>query len=89
MQHEPMSPADNLDFQHDYSPPRVLCDLRAPLYGLPFGRRIRGAHLPHDLRAHRRTHRAETFGYSFSVAIWVGYIALFGIAVETGVVMLI
>lgn len=28
-------------------------------------------------------------GYNFSVAIWVGYIALFGIAVETGVVMVV
>jgi Cu(I)/Ag(I) efflux system membrane protein CusA/SilA len=28
-------------------------------------------------------------GYNFSVAAWVGYIALFGIAVETGVVMVI
>jgi Cu(I)/Ag(I) efflux system membrane protein CusA/SilA len=28
-------------------------------------------------------------GYHFSVAVWVGYIALFGIAVETGVVMVI
>jgi len=28
-------------------------------------------------------------GYNFSVAVWVGYIALSGIAVETGVVMLI
>lgn len=28
-------------------------------------------------------------GYSFSVAIWVGYIPLFGIAVETGVVMVV
>ena len=26
-------------------------------------------------------------GFNFSVAVWVGYIALFGIAVETGVVM--
>jgi copper/silver efflux system protein len=26
-------------------------------------------------------------GYNFSVAVWVGYIALFGIAVETGVVV--
>jgi Cu(I)/Ag(I) efflux system membrane protein CusA/SilA len=26
-------------------------------------------------------------GYNFSVAVWVGYIALFGVAVETGVVM--
>ena len=29
------------------------------------------------------------FGYKFSVTVWVGYIALFGIAVETGVVMVV
>ena len=28
-------------------------------------------------------------GYNFSVVAWVGYIALFGIAVETGVVMIV
>ena len=28
-------------------------------------------------------------GFNFSVAVWVGYIALFGIAVETGVVLVI
>jgi Cu(I)/Ag(I) efflux system membrane protein CusA/SilA len=28
-------------------------------------------------------------GFNFSVAVWVGYIALFGVAVETGVVMVI
>jgi Cu(I)/Ag(I) efflux system membrane protein CusA/SilA len=28
-------------------------------------------------------------GYEFSVAVWMGYIALFGIAVETGVVMVV
>ncbi len=28
-------------------------------------------------------------GYNFSVGVWVGYIALFGIAVETGVVMVV
>jgi Cu(I)/Ag(I) efflux system membrane protein CusA/SilA len=28
-------------------------------------------------------------GYPFSVAVWVGYLALFGIAVETGVVMVV
>jgi len=28
-------------------------------------------------------------GFNFSVAVWVGYIALFGIAVETGVIMVI
>ena len=28
-------------------------------------------------------------GYNFSVAVWVGYIALFRIAVETGVVMVV
>ena len=31
----------------------------------------------------------ELLGYNFSVAVWVGYIALFGIAVETGVVMVV
>jgi copper/silver efflux system protein len=28
-------------------------------------------------------------GYNFSVAVWVGYIAVFGIAVETGIVMVV
>jgi Cu(I)/Ag(I) efflux system membrane protein CusA/SilA len=28
-------------------------------------------------------------GYNFSVAVWVGYIALYGLAVETGVVTII
>jgi Cu(I)/Ag(I) efflux system membrane protein CusA/SilA len=28
-------------------------------------------------------------GYNFSVAVWVGYLALFGIAVETGVVVVV
>ena len=28
-------------------------------------------------------------GYRFSVAVWVGYIALFGVAIQTGVVMVI
>ena len=28
-------------------------------------------------------------GYNFSVAVWIGYIALYGISVETGVVMII
>ena len=31
----------------------------------------------------------KLLGYDFSVAVWVGYIALFGIAVETGVVMVV
>jgi Cu(I)/Ag(I) efflux system membrane protein CusA/SilA len=31
----------------------------------------------------------KLLGYNFSVAAWVGYIALFGIAVETGVVMVV
>jgi len=28
-------------------------------------------------------------GYNFSVAVWVGYIALFGVAVQTGVIMMV
>ncbi|HEV8693860.1 MAG TPA: efflux RND transporter permease subunit, partial [Lysobacter sp.] len=31
----------------------------------------------------------KLLGYNFSVAVWVGYIALFGIAVETGVIMVV
>jgi Cu(I)/Ag(I) efflux system membrane protein CusA/SilA len=31
----------------------------------------------------------KLLGYNFSVAVWVGYIALFGIAVETGVLMVV
>jgi copper/silver efflux system protein len=31
----------------------------------------------------------KLLGYNFSVAVWAGYIALFGIAVETGVVMVV
>src|SRR5580693_7418868 len=31
----------------------------------------------------------KLLGYNFSVAVWVGYIALFGIAVEAGVVMVV
>ncbi len=29
------------------------------------------------------------FGYHFSVAVWIGYIACFGLATETGIVMLV
>ncbi len=29
------------------------------------------------------------FGYNFSVAVWVGFIALYGIATETGVIMVV
>jgi Cu(I)/Ag(I) efflux system membrane protein CusA/SilA len=28
-------------------------------------------------------------GYNFSVAVWVGYIALFGTAIQTGIVMVV
>ncbi|PKN63053.1 MAG: CusA/CzcA family heavy metal efflux RND transporter [Deltaproteobacteria bacterium HGW-Deltaproteobacteria-15] len=31
----------------------------------------------------------KILGYNFSVAVWIGYIALYGVAVETGVVMVI
>ncbi|MCX6347905.1 MAG: efflux RND transporter permease subunit, partial [Candidatus Aureabacteria bacterium] len=29
------------------------------------------------------------FGFNFSVAVWVGYIACFGMATETGIIMLV
>ena len=32
---------------------------------------------------------AVWLGYNFSVAVWVGYIALYGVAVQTGVVMVV
>ena len=28
-------------------------------------------------------------GYNFSVAVWIGYIPLYGVAVQTGVVMVV
>ena len=31
----------------------------------------------------------KLLGYNFSVAVWVGYIALYGVAVQTGVVMVV
>jgi len=31
----------------------------------------------------------RVLGYNFSVAVWVGYIALYGVAVQTGVVMVV
>ena len=31
----------------------------------------------------------KLLGYNFSVAVWVGFIALFGTAVQTGVVIVI
>lgn len=31
----------------------------------------------------------KILGYNFSVAVWIGYIALYGVAVQTGVVMVI
>jgi Cu(I)/Ag(I) efflux system membrane protein CusA/SilA len=31
----------------------------------------------------------KILGYNFSVAVWIGYIALYGVAVETGVVMVV
>lgn len=31
----------------------------------------------------------KVLGYNFSVAVWVGYISLFGVAVQTGVIMMV
>lgn len=31
----------------------------------------------------------KILGYNFSVAVWVGYISLFGVAVQTGVIMMV
>jgi len=48
-----------------------------------------GPHFPYVLCDDRRLILQWLLGYNFSVAVWVGYIALFGIAVETGVVMVV
>lgn len=66
----------------------VLRDLPAPLHGFPLADRGHGPDPPYVLR-HGGLILQWLLGYNFSVAVWVGYIALFGIAVETGVVMVV
>jgi len=41
------------------------------------------------LRAYGGIYLLWVLNYNFSVAVWVGFIALFGTAVQTGVVMVI
>jgi len=57
------------------------------LHGFPFHRGIGRSHFPDTLCTGLILQKL--LGYNFSVAVWVGYIALFGIAVETGVVMVV
>jgi len=65
------------------------CHLPAALHGVSLCHRSGGAHSPNDLRLTGGLILQKLLGYNFSVAVWVGYIALFGIAVETGVVMVV
>jgi Cu/Ag efflux pump CusA len=67
-----------------HSANRLFCHLYVALRGVSFRRRgstiyaLTGGLILQKL-----------LGYNFSVAVWVGYIALFGIAVETGVAMVV
>ena len=75
---------------HDHPAHCLFRDLPTALSGLQIRYRGGGADLSHALRHVRRTAACSgLLGYNFSVAVWVGYIALFGIAVETGVVMVV
>ena len=68
---------------------RARDHLRAALFHLSLGARSRARAAGGAVCAHRRRLPAVALGYNFSVAVWVGFIALFGTAVQTGVVMVI
>ncbi len=68
---------------------RFLCDFPAAVPGLPLGSRSACADLPDDLRHEWRIAAAVVAPLQLQRRRWVGYIALFGIAVETGVVMVV
>ena len=53
------------------------------------GARSRSRALGRPLRPDGGVYLLWLLGYNFSVAVWVGFIALFGTAVQTGVVMVI
>jgi len=69
----------------------LSCSLYFPLAvpRFPFSGRGACSHLPDHLCHERRLLLQWVLKYNFSVAVAVGYIALFGIAVETGVVMVV
>jgi copper/silver efflux system protein len=50
---------------------------------------IYGGKCSESAGARRDIRTTPILGYNFSVAVWVGYIALFGTAIQTGVVMVV
>jgi copper/silver efflux system protein len=60
-----------------------------PIGGISFDRRGRCPRFPDDLCTHGRPYTQNLLEYNFSVGVWLGYIDLFGIAAETGVVMVV
>ena len=74
---------------HNHPAHRLLRDLPAALSRLQIRYRSCGADFPTLYAMSGGLLLQWMLGYNFSVAVWVGYIALFGIAVETGVVMVV
>src|SRR5439155_20951 len=64
-------------------------ELRRVLIGTPSGAQIPVSDVANIYALTGGLILQKLLGYNFSVAVWVGYIALFGIAVETGVVMVV
>ncbi|MGO9233594.1 MAG: hypothetical protein ACLP4V_05695 [Methylocella sp.] len=73
----------------DHSTDRLPCDLYAAVYGVPIRDRSTHSDLSDALCDDGRPVSSVVPWLQFSVAVWVGYIALFGISVETGVVMVV
>ncbi len=63
--------------------------LHPALLYLPLGPGGEHGHALGALRPGGGVYLVSALGYNLSVAVWVGFIALYGIAVETGVVMVI
>ena len=68
---------------------RIWRDLHPALHAVPFRHGSGGADFPVVYAMTGGLLLQYMMGFNFSVAAWIGYIALFGIAVETGVVMVI
>ena len=64
-------------------------DLRSAVFHVPLARRSGACPARRPVRLTGGVYLLWLLGYHFSVAVWVGFIALFGTAVQTGVVMVI